>query len=253
MAEREFQRLLRRYHSQGYNPEVGKYLRPGALSLLQWLREEKVVKKATLGIAFDEANAGGSWQNLNASGKPLKHLTIAATKKNPRQANASFFHETVHALLDSRLPSNTAKIAELYNGLHPKDRLFRTVPPLPKHWKEGKVDNPLLKEHRGTHLPPSQGWLTNTLRRTANRRLGITKESIPKGQSWSGLKDRSGSGNYEEGSAYYFTSPGIIGTAGESGPNERSKEFAMFLLDYGVPMSVAYRIMQELTGSAEKP
>lgn len=182
-----------------------------------------------------------------------KSKTFAVIASSPSEANVTAAHEAVHAILASGLPSRTGKFYNDYaNKLSAFDRIGLV---LPKHWSEGKVDNPLITERYDEHKAPDPfknviGSADDYMRNTDARRSEVVRSSIPKGQRWSGIKGKSEGGFQpddvsEESHAYFFSDPKVI----QEPMSDRLKELGMFLLDYDIPMSIVEGVLQDLSSA----
>jgi len=156
-------------------------------------------------------------------------------------------HELIHGLQNSKTISGSEKIAKGFEKLGFLDK--RSVV-LPKHWTEGKVDTPLMKD---TGRPPclydSRTRVNELMNKTASRRLGEVETIVPKAGSYSGVRSRLSekflryhSTPYTESESYYMTHSRVPDRTG------RATEAGMFLLDHGIPFTVVQPVVDLLKG-----
>ena len=230
------QQVLAISHEEGQIGE-GNVVSPAVKQLLGWAKEKGVVSEVLLQQRKDMPGLGiGTFYNDDK--------TLAVIASGPNTGNVSVLHELIHAIVRSDLPSNTGKMQELEGQLSSQASgwknniiaqltgLFDPVI-LPKHWTEGKVDNPFIGS--------AKGRAKDLAKTTLLRRFDTARQAVPEGEAWSGLT-REG-GPVEEGQTYYLTDPSI--TAQE----ERAKELGMLLADVGVPMPIVEAVVEELKKS----
>ena len=218
-----------------YVVEGQEIIGPGVKRLVEWSLDNGVVNQALFQHEPGAKDLGiGTFYN---------DKVLAVLANSPAEGSSAVVHELVHAFVRSGLPSRTKKMREGLAKLPFVDRAFDSTV-YPKHWKEGKVDNPLIKKSfSGSYIYPIDDRL---LGKTTERRIRTVTDSIPLGSRWSGLAGtKSGKMNRgpvsEEGHAYYFTELQL-----NENYHERLKELGMFLYDFGVPDDIVGGVITDL-------
>lgn len=172
--------------------------------------------------------------------------SLAVIADRPDSGDSAIAHELVHVFQKAGIKPNSQKAVE-----YEKEYRKATWPwqreesNLPRHWVEGRMDSAYNTDRQGS------GRIPGLAQKAIRRRFKATTEAIPKGESWSGLKnpkEKKGYWDgYVEGNAYYYTD-GKIASPGKA---QRNTEFGMMLLDYGVPMELVEPLVKRLK-NAEK-